>query len=92
MLLRRPKLVLPKVRRLSRRWDWIRKFSLPFEKFSGNDEDFYAFQYSTMNRLGQAGLARYLTDAGNVVSSNKEVAKAVLYAICFLSRVVMHIP
>jgi hypothetical protein len=52
------------------------------EKFSGNDEGFYAFQNSTMNQLGQAGLARYLTDA-NVMSSNKEVAKAVLYAICF---------
>jgi hypothetical protein len=50
------------------------------EKFSGNDEDFYAFQDSTMNQLGQAGLARYLTDA-DVVSSNKEVAKVVFYAI-----------
>jgi hypothetical protein len=50
------------------------------EKFSGDDEDFYAFQDSTMNRLGQAGLARYLTDA-DVVSSNKEVGKAVFYAI-----------
>jgi hypothetical protein len=50
------------------------------EKFSGDDEDFYAFQDSTMNRLGQAGLAHYLTDA-DVVSSNKEVAKAVFYAI-----------
>jgi hypothetical protein len=51
------------------------------EKFSGDDEDFYAFQASTMNQLGQAGLAHYLTDA-NVVSSNKEVAEAVFYAIC----------
>jgi hypothetical protein len=33
-----------------------------------------------MNWLGQAGLARYLTDA-DVVSSNKEVAKVVFYAI-----------
>jgi hypothetical protein len=51
------------------------------EKFSGNDKDFYAFQDSTMNWLGQAGLARYLTDA-DVVSSNKEVGEAVFYAIC----------
>jgi hypothetical protein len=50
------------------------------EKFSGNDEDFYAFQDSTMNWLGQAGLACYLTDA-DVVSSNREVGKAVSYAI-----------
>jgi hypothetical protein len=50
------------------------------EKFSGDDEDFYAFQDSTMNRLGQAGLARYLTDA-DVLSSNKEVGEAVFYAI-----------
>jgi hypothetical protein len=50
-------------------------------KFSSEDEDFYAFQDSTMNWLGQAGLARYLTDA-DVVSSNKEVGKAVCYAIC----------
>jgi hypothetical protein len=50
------------------------------EKFSGNDEDFYAFQDSTMNWLGQAGLACYLTDA-KVVSSNKEVAKVVFYVI-----------
>jgi hypothetical protein len=49
------------------------------EKFSGDNEDFYAFQDSTMNRLGQAGLARYLTDA-DVVSSNK-VGEAVFYAI-----------
>jgi hypothetical protein len=47
------------------------------EKFSGDDEDFYAFQDSTMNRLGQAGLARYLTDA-DVVS---RVGEAVFYAI-----------
>jgi hypothetical protein len=53
------------------------------EKFSGNDKDFYAFQDSTMNRLGQAGLACYLTDA-NVVSSNKEFAEAVFYAILSL--------
>jgi hypothetical protein len=33
-----------------------------------------------MNRLGQAGLARYLTDA-DVVSSNKEVGEVVFYAI-----------
>jgi hypothetical protein len=39
-----------------------------------------SFQDSTMNRLGQAGLTRYLTDA-DVVSSNKEVAIAVFYAI-----------
>jgi hypothetical protein len=51
------------------------------EKFSGDDEDFYAFQDSTMNWFGQAGLAHYLTDA-DVVSSNKEVGKAVFYAIC----------
>jgi hypothetical protein len=50
------------------------------EKFSGEEEDFYAFQDSTMNRLGQAGLARYLTDA-DVVSSNKEDGEAVFYAI-----------
>jgi hypothetical protein len=50
------------------------------EKFSGDDEDFYAFQDSTMNWLGQAGLACYLTDA-DVVSSNKEVAETVFYAI-----------
>jgi hypothetical protein len=50
------------------------------EKFSGDDEDFSAFQDSTMNRLGQAGLACYLNDA-DVVSSNKEVAEAVSYAI-----------
>jgi hypothetical protein len=50
------------------------------EKFSGNDEDCYAFEDSTMNQLGQAGLARYLTDA-DVMSGNKEVAKAVFYAI-----------
>jgi hypothetical protein len=50
------------------------------EKFSGNDEDFYAFQDSTMNQLGQAGLAHYLTDA-DVVNSNKEVAEVVFYAI-----------
>jgi hypothetical protein len=57
------------------------------EKFSGDDEDFYAFQDSTMNWLGQAGLARYLTDA-DVVSSNKEVGKAVI----LLSRAAMHVP
>jgi hypothetical protein len=50
------------------------------DKFSGDDEDFYAFQESTMNWLGQAGLAHYLTDA-NVVSSNKEVAEVVFYVI-----------
>jgi hypothetical protein len=33
-----------------------------------------------MNQLGQAGLTRYLTDA-DVMSSNKEVAKVVFYAI-----------
>jgi hypothetical protein len=33
-----------------------------------------------MNWLGQAGLARYLTDA-DVVSSNKEVGEVVFYAI-----------
>ncbi len=49
------------------------------EKF--DDEDFYAFQDSTMNWLGQAGLACYLTDA-DVMSSNKEAGKAVFYAIC----------
>jgi hypothetical protein len=57
-----------------------KKIVLTLEKFSGDDEDFYAFQDSTMNRLGQAGLAHYLTDA-DVVSSNKEVGKAVFYAI-----------
>ncbi len=50
------------------------------EKFSGNDEDFYAFQDSKMNQLGQAGLSHYFTDA-DVMSRNKEVAEAVFYAI-----------
>jgi hypothetical protein len=79
-LSRRPRLVLQKVRRLLRRWDWIKKIVPPLEKFSGNDEDSYAFRDSTMNKFGQAGLAHYLTDVEDV-NNNKEVAKVVFYAL-----------
>jgi hypothetical protein len=46
----------------------------------GNDEDSYAFQDSTMNNFGQAGLAHYLTDVEEV-KNNKEVSKVVFYAL-----------
>ena len=48
--------------------------------FSGEDEDYYSFLDSTMNKLGQAGLARYLTDS-QCVDDNKEVAEAVFFAL-----------
>jgi hypothetical protein len=51
------------------------------EKFSGDDEDFYADQDLTMNKLGQAGLACYLTDA-EFGSKNNEIAEAVFDSLC----------
>lgn len=49
-------------------------------KFSGLDEDFYLWDISVKNTLGQAGLGRYVTDS-SLSATNPEVAEAVFYAI-----------
>lgn len=48
--------------------------------FNGDDEDYFSYHDSTMNKLGQAGLARYLTDK-EFAEENKEVAEAVFFSL-----------
>jgi hypothetical protein len=59
----------------------IDKKTVPtLDVFSGEDEDYFSFHDSTMNKLGQAGLVHYLTDS-KYIEDNKEVAKAVFFAL-----------
>jgi hypothetical protein len=58
----------------------MKKVVPDLEKFSGRDEDYFAWRDSTINKLGQAGLAEYLTNVHTVVS-NKDLSHGVFYAI-----------
>jgi hypothetical protein len=48
--------------------------------FNGDDEDYFSYHDSTMNKLGQAGLACYLTDK-EFAEENKEVAEVVFFSL-----------
>jgi hypothetical protein len=50
------------------------------EKFSGLDEDYFAWKEATVNVLGTAGFGRLLTDP-DVSTRHPEVAESVFYAL-----------
>lgn len=50
------------------------------DKFSGRDEDYFAWKESTINVLGAAGLGRFLTDT-QMLSKHQSVGESVFYAL-----------
>lgn len=50
------------------------------EKFSGLDEDYFAWKESTINSLGTAGFSRFLDDK-SVVMRHPEVSESVFYSL-----------
>ena len=50
------------------------------DKFSGHDEDYFAWKESTINVLGTAGFGRFLSEK-TMVTKNPEVSESVFYAL-----------
>lgn len=50
------------------------------DKFSGRDEDYFAWKESTINVLGAAGLGRFLTD-NQMLAKHVSVGESVFYAL-----------
>ena len=57
-----------------------RKTVPTLDHFSGKNEDYFSWSERSLNKLGTAGLARYLTDPQLGVT-NPEVAEAVFYCL-----------
>jgi len=57
-----------------------RKTVPTLDHFSGKNEDYFSWSEKSMNKLGTAGLARFLSDA-NLVVDNPEMAEAVFYCL-----------
>jgi len=55
-----------------------RKTVPTLDHFSGKNEDYFSWSEKSMNKLGTAGLAWYLSDK-QLVEGNPEVAEAVFY-------------
>ena len=50
------------------------------EKFSGHDEDYFAWREATINVMGTAGFGRFLDDPG-MTDKHPELAESVFYAL-----------
>jgi len=57
-----------------------KKIVLTLDHFSGKNEDYFSCSEKSMNKLGTAGLAQYLSDPQLTVV-NPEVAEAVFYCL-----------
>ena len=64
----------------SRRYIVDKKTVPTLKVFLGMDEDSFGWMEDTQNKLGSAGLARYLTDP-TLVKSHPDVAESVFYAL-----------
>jgi hypothetical protein len=51
------------------------------DKFTGRDEDYFAWKESTINVLGTAGFGRFLTD-NQMPVKHPEVGESLFYALC----------
>ena len=57
-----------------------RKTVPELDTFKGTDEDSFGWMEDTLTKLGTAGLARYLTDAG-IVAKNSDLGESVFYPL-----------